>query len=94
MQTFYAMVAALVIVVGIETVVLATDCEVPAFLIKGKTYKISLGLGGSFATILEIDKQSCWVKIESKRKSEFTGKEITETVWVNLRQVVMIEETQ
>jgi hypothetical protein len=88
------MVAVFVIVAGVGTAVSAADCEVSAFLIKGKTYKFALGGVGSTAPILEIDKQSCWVKVEAKRKGELTGREISETVWVNLRQVMMIEESQ
>jgi len=82
------------ILVGLIPGLLTVDCEVPAFWVKGKAYKIAAGMAGSSATILEIDKQSYWINVESKKKGYFTGKEFTETVWLNLRQVVMIEETQ
>jgi hypothetical protein len=91
-QTLYIMAAILVVVVGLGTIVFAADCEVPTFLATGKTYKFALGFAAPTVTVIEIDKSSCWVKGQSKMKSEMTGKESTETVWFNLRQILAIEE--
>jgi hypothetical protein len=91
-QTLYTMVAILVAVMGLGTMVSAADCEVPTFLATGKTYKFALGFAAPTVTVIEIDQSSCWLKGQSKMKSEMTGKESTETLWFNVRQILAIEE--
>jgi hypothetical protein len=65
------------ILLGLAPVLPAVDCEVPTFLVQGKPYEIAAGMGGGHSTILEIDKQACWIKVESAIKSEFSGKEFS-----------------
>jgi hypothetical protein len=69
MRTIYAMMAGLVIVVGIRMVAFAADCELPAFLAIGKTYLV-LSLGE--ITVMEIDQKTCWIKVTLKEPT-FAG---------------------
>jgi hypothetical protein len=89
-----ATVVALVIMVGdLGTVVSAADCEIPAFLATGTTYNFSTMDATITVTVVEIDRQSCWVKGQWQHSSQLTGV-TSEIGWFNLRQVLAIEEVQ
>jgi hypothetical protein len=87
-------VVALVIMAGcFGTVASAADCEIPAFLATGTTYNFSTMDATIAVTVVEIDRQSCWVKGQWQHSSGLTG--VTSGVgWFNLRQVFAIEEVQ
>ena len=90
MQTLRAMVLVLVTTVGLGTVTLVADCEVPAFLATGKTYMV-FSLGDT--TVLEIDRKTCWVKVAIKGPS-FAGPPKETIGWLNLEQTLLWQEAQ
>jgi len=86
-------VALMIVAGGPGTVVSAADCEIPAFLATGTTYNFSTMDATISVTVVEIDRQSCWVKGQWKHSSGLTG--VTSGIgWFNLRQVLAIEEVQ
>ena len=62
----------------------AAACDIPSFLKVDKTYNISTTAIIYNATVLAIDKQSCWVKIKSNKNQA--------VFWINLNQITLIEE--
>ena len=77
-------VAALSVVVGgWGAVASAADCEVPAFLEKGKSYEMRGGMESAVVKVIEVDRQSCWIKTED---------DLGRTRWVNLNQVFLSGE--
>ncbi|MDQ3828744.1 MAG: hypothetical protein M3361_05415 [Candidatus Tectomicrobia bacterium] len=76
---------------GERTLVSAADCDIPPFLEKGKTYMFSLMGARLSATVVDIDRQSCWVRGQWTQKRE-SEKELSGTTWFNVRQIVAIEE--
>jgi hypothetical protein len=86
-------VAFVIIAWGFGTVASAADCEIPAFLVTGTTYNFSTMDATISVTVLETDRQSCWVKGQWQHSSGLTG--VTSGVgWFNLRQILAIEEVQ
>jgi hypothetical protein len=85
---------ALMIMAGcLGTVVSATDCAIPAFLATGTAYNFSTMDATLSVTVIEIDRQSCWVKGHWQHSSGLTG--VTSGIgWFNLRQILAIEEVQ
>ena len=78
----------------------AASCDIPSFLNVGKTYTFMIricggdatvlekggktyGFGGD-GTVLEIDKQSCWVRIKGIKEGR--------VVWCDLNQLLAIVE--
>jgi hypothetical protein len=77
-------VAALDIGVGeLDPVAHAADCAIPEFLAIGKVYAFITDTAKDTVTVIAIDSQSCWVKVSGKAAP---------LAWVNLRQVLAIEE--
>lgn len=69
----------------------AGSCEVPKFLKAGKTYSFSLQMTrGISAKVLEIDDDSCWIKLAWSKRSLGDTKHGTE--WFNLVAIAAIEE--
>jgi hypothetical protein len=87
-------VVAIMIMAGaLGTVVSAADCEIPAFLATGTTYNFSTPSATLSVAVLEIDRQSCWVKGQWQHSSGLIG--VTSGIgWFNLRQILAIEEVQ
>lgn len=83
-------VALMIMAGGHGTVASAPDCEIPAFLATGTTYNFSTMDATISVTVVEIDRQSCWVKGQWQHSSGLTGG----IGWFNLRQVLAIEEVQ
>ena len=88
MRTLSTMVAVLVVVIGLQTVVSAADCEIPAFLMAGKTYNIATAAENLVVKLVEIDRKGCWIKIESAPPFP------REEKWINLWQVYSLKEIQ
>ena len=83
----YAVMTGLVIAAGgSRTVVSAADCAIPKVLAVGKSYEFVIGLANVYVTVIEIDRQTCWIKGHRDRTGE--GGE----GWYNLRQVSVIGE--
>jgi hypothetical protein len=76
-------VALIIVAEGLGTVVSAADCEIPAFLVTGKTYLFGAGIGPQKLRVVEIDRRTCWIKAND-------GKD--QVWWVNLGQVFAIQE--
>lgn len=86
-------VALMIMAGGLGTVASAADCEIPAFLATGTTYNFSTTDATIAVTVVEIDRQSCWVKGQWQHSSGLTG--VTSGIgWFNLRQILAIEEVQ
>jgi hypothetical protein len=86
-------VALMIMAGGHGTVASAADCEIPAFLATGTTYNFSTMDATISVTVVEIDRQSCWVKGQWQHSSSLTG--VTNGIgWFNLRQILAIEEVQ
>jgi hypothetical protein len=62
----------------------AADCAIPGFLAMGKVYAFITDVAKDTVTVIAIDSQSCWVKVRGKAGH---------LAWVNLRQVLAIEES-
>ena len=83
MATWIAMLV--IMASGLVTVVSAADCEIPAFLVVGKSYQFALG-GMAFPhKVVEVARQTCWIKTEDKDGGIW---------WVNIKQVSAIQEIQ
>jgi hypothetical protein len=80
------MIVLVIVAEGGSTVVSAADCEPPKFLETGKTYKMAVGMVGGNIKIIEVDRQTCWIKGVDEKNGE--------TMWINLRQVSVIGEVQ
>ncbi|MDH5666347.1 MAG: hypothetical protein OEY10_08620 [Nitrosopumilus sp.] len=79
MKLVFSLIATMVLLSCADT---ANSCDIPKFVKKGETYQINAGLAFSGKTIiLDIDKGSCWISVETPRN---------ESTWVNLRQVISI----
>jgi hypothetical protein len=72
----------------------AADCEIPAFLVTGKTYYFSITLARLSVKVVEIDRRACWVKGEWKYRPAGSDKDLSGTGWFNVRTVLMIEEVE
>jgi hypothetical protein len=72
-----------VVVGGWGAVASAADCEVPAFLETGKSYEMRGGMETAVVKVVEVDRQTCWMRTEDDR-----GR----VRWVNLNQVFSIGE--
>jgi hypothetical protein len=70
---------------GLGTVASAADRAIPVFLAMENAYVFITGMTKDTMTVVAIDSQSCWVKVRAKDGH---------VAWVNLRQVLAIEENQ
>lgn len=64
----------------------ASLAAAPKFLEVGKSYSISMLAGTRVAKIVELDKESGWAKVQ-------IDKPRPETLWINLAQVIAVNET-
>lgn len=77
------------VVVSISFAILIAGCypanadDCPGFIEIGKSYKIDMSLA---VKILELDKKSCWVKVEFKFPMSDR-----EEAWINLNAYKMIK---
>jgi hypothetical protein len=88
------MTVVVIVVGGGGTGVSAADCEIPPFLETGRAYSFTSGVGEVFVTVVEIDRQTCWVKGNWKYGGTMGIEERRGTSWFNLKQVYSIMEEQ
>ena len=62
----------------VAPIVATAECVIPAFIKEGNSYMISMGMGAQTGKVLEIDKQTCWMRVSVRGDDD---------LWVNVSQV-------